>query len=283
MSYDGSSLSLHQLVNRPRADVEADIKLRSRSQYLGDQRALCWVLGRYMMFVDTTDVGFATHILMRGVWELWLTEYMIRTIRQGWTVLDVGANFGYYSLLLSDLVGHTGRCIAFEPNPAVAPVLADTLSVNGFDDRCQVRKVALSHSPGESFFYQPKNEPKNARLVDEIDQNVVDQGQGTYVRVPVAPLDIEFRDRVDFIKIDAEGAEGAIIQGMANVLRAHRPLLLIEYNIARMSDPSAPLDLLLEIYGCLRHLECDGQVYALTKEQVLNERQGSDWLLVMEP
>jgi FkbM family methyltransferase len=283
VSYDGSSLSLHQLVNRPRADVEADIKLRSRSQYLGDQRALCWVLGRYMMFVDTTDVGFATHILMRGVWELWLTEYMIRTIRQGWTVLDVGANFGYYSLLLSDLVGHTGRCIAFEPNPAVAPVLADTLSVNGFDDRCQVRKVALSHSPGESFFYQPKNEPKNARLVDEIDQNVVDQGQGTYVRVPVAPLDIEFRDRVDFIKIDAEGAEGAIIQGMANVLRAHRPLLLIEYNIARMSDPSAPLDLLLEIYGCLRHLECDGQVYALTKEQVLNERQGSDWLLVMEP
>jgi FkbM family methyltransferase len=283
VSYDGSSLSLHQLVNRPRADVEADIKLRSRSQYLGDQRALCWVLGRYMMFVDTTDVGFATHILMRGVWELWLTEYMIRTIRQGWTVLDVGANFGYYSLLLSDLVGHTGRCIAFEPNPAVAPVLADTLSVNGFDDRCQVRKVALSHSPGESFFYQPKNEPKNARLVDEFDQNVVDQGQGTYVRVPVAPLDIEFRDRVDFIKIDAEGAEGAIIQGMANVLRAHRPLLLIEYNIARMSDPSAPLDLLLEIYGCLRHLECDGQVYALTKEQVLNERQGSDWLLVMEP
>jgi len=281
--YDGSRLSLHRIVGRPYEEVLADVQLRCSSQYLGDKKALCWVLGRYMMFVDTTDVGFATHVLMRGAWEMWLTDYMIRTIQHGWIVLDVGANFGYYSLLLSDLVGHSGQCIAFEPNPEVAPILRSTLAVNGFSDRCEVREVALSDSAGESFFYQPKGEPKNARLVDQIDQQAVDHDWGTFTKVPVSPLDIEYRGRVDFIKIDAEGAEDAIIRGMINVMRAHKPRLLIEYNVVRMADPRTPLEILIDIYGRLRHLDVDGKVYDLDVQRVLIENRGSDWLLVLEP
>ena len=277
----GSLLPLSRLISGKREDVQNEIRRRCTSNYLGNREALCRALGRYSMFVNTDDVGFATHIMMSGAWEMWLTEHMVRTIKPGWTTIDVGANFGYYSLMISDLVQHTGRCIAFEPNPNVARLLRQTLSVNGFADRSDVREVALSGEEGASYFYLPHNEPKNARLVPEIDHWAVEQNLGVFINVPTMTLDAAAPDRVDFIKIDAEGAEGAIINGMMGLLKRDRPEMVIEYNCARMADPRSPLERLLSVYGSMQSLEMDGEVYSTTIDQILSERVGQDWLLVL--
>jgi FkbM family methyltransferase len=72
----------------------------------------------------------------------------------GFWVLDIGANFGYYSLLFSDLVGM--GCLAFEPNPQVAAKLRKSLSINGFDGRADVKEVALGReAAGEVRFFIP--------------------------------------------------------------------------------------------------------------------------------
>ena len=122
---------------------EAEIRTRCRSQYLGDYEILCRCLGRYSMFLDTRDVGFASHILMDGFWEYWVTRFMVEIIQPDFRVLDIGANFGYYSLLLSDLVGSNGFCLAVEPNPQVARKLKKNLAINGFASRSKVLALAL--------------------------------------------------------------------------------------------------------------------------------------------
>ena len=133
---DGDALlfDIWKLVQQPkieRAQNEAAIRGLCRNAYLGDHTSLCRVLGRYKMFVDTRDIGIASHLLLDGFWEMWVTEEMLRHVRQGMTVLDIGANLGYFSLLLADLTGPRGRVIAFEPNPLMSSLARRSIEVNG--------------------------------------------------------------------------------------------------------------------------------------------------------
>src|SRR5271165_2925357 len=71
----------------------------TKSIYLGDHLALAQVLDRFKMYVDTRDIGIAPHLLMGGHWEMWITKLFCDLLQPGMTVVDVGANFGYYTLL----------------------------------------------------------------------------------------------------------------------------------------------------------------------------------------
>jgi hypothetical protein len=96
-----------------------------------DDRVLCKVLGKYLMWVDALDQGLSPHLIFQGFWEMWITAAMARFVRRGTTVVDVGANVGYYTLLLADAVGPQGRVVAFEPNPPIAEKLRMTDANNG--------------------------------------------------------------------------------------------------------------------------------------------------------
>jgi len=95
-----------------RAQAEQEIRARTQAVYLGDHLALVRVLGQAKMFLSTTDAGFASHVMLDGFWEIWLTLFFARVIAPGMTVIDVGANFGYYTLLFGRAVGPSGRVIA---------------------------------------------------------------------------------------------------------------------------------------------------------------------------
>lgn len=89
-----------------RGEAEAYISARTRFAYLGNNRGLGVVLAKYKMHLDTTDQGFAPHMIFDGYWEYWLTRFLADQIKPGDNVCDVGANMGYYSVLMSELVGH---------------------------------------------------------------------------------------------------------------------------------------------------------------------------------
>ena len=110
----------------------------------------------------------------------------------------------------------------------------------------------------------------------------LDHIPGTLHRVAQLPIDTLVADqrRIDFIKIDVEGAEEAVIAGMLATLRRDRPLLVLEFNAARARDPGALLATLCAIYGTPRHLDLHGNVFETTPERLLRERFATDWLLV---
>jgi FkbM family methyltransferase len=228
------------------------------------------------MFLRSTDLGFASHVMFDGYWESWLTQFLAQRLQPGMTVIDVGANFGYYSLLFSDAVGPRGRVLAIEPVPDTASLLGDSLELNGFWNTAAVHKCAVGADAGATIrLFVPAREPKNASILknDALAQNEIE--------VPSTTLDALLKDlpRVDLIKIDADGSEQAIIDGMPETLQKHRPSMVLEYNATRCTDPGRVVAALLSTYGRARYIGFDGHLHEVSREALCDKRHLDDWLL----
>ena len=223
-----------ELTQRPRYVNEAIVRSLCYNAYLGQDNALCRVLGRYHMFIDTADVGLSSHLLTHGYWEMWHTEAMVDLIKPGMTAVDVGANLGYFTLLMGELVGSEGRVHAFEPNPAIAERLRNSVDINGFGTRSVIHEMALSNSSGEAELIIPRHEPKNGHIVPL--RPSTDGTRITTIRLDAVPELLS----ADFMKIDVEGAEELVWQGMGGLLKSSRPLtVILEFTLGRYKDPKA--------------------------------------------
>ena len=274
-------LDIDEFAYRSKRTLEALCRARTQSAYVGESEALCRILGRYKLFADTRDSGLCAHLLLDGFWEMGLTMHIARTVRTGMTAIDVGANFGYYTILFGALVGETGHVFAIEPAPATAALLRRSVELNGFQDFTTVVEAAAgAGDAADLLLHVPAREPKNAQLVTSA--AVVESAGGTVHRVAEIRLDrlLAERHRVDFIKIDAEGAEEAVIAGALATLRRDRPQLVLEFNAARARDPDRLLGLLGDIYGGPRYLDLQGNVRDTTPSRLVSERFGIDWLVV---
>jgi FkbM family methyltransferase len=265
-----------------RAQLEEAIRSRTRAVYLGDDTALCRILGCYKFFVSTKDIGFGSHVMLDGFWEIWLTQFMARHVKPGMQVIDIGANFGYYSLLLCDLVSESGNCLSIEPNPAVAECLRASLSINGFASRSTVANCALGDgsAPAARLFI-PYREAKNARIVSS--SEAIDSRLGSAIDVPYTTVDricAEMK-RIDFIKIDAEGSEALIFQGMDAILTRHNPDLILEFNYVRYPKPAEFIAKIVSHYPVLRYLDFDSEIKALSESRLATDNLGEDWLLFL--
>jgi FkbM family methyltransferase len=270
---------VHEISSFLRPEGEARIRRLCQAVYLGDNEVLARCLGRYKMFLDSRDTGFAPHIMLDGYWEFWITRFVVRAVRPGMTVVDVGANFGYYSVLLADLIGDAGRLVAVEPNPHVAAKLRKTLSINGFDGRATVREVALTQAAdGKIAFFMPAGQPLNSRVVPP--DSACEGGETITVGATNIDALCAKLDRVDFIKVDAEGAEAGIIEGMKETIARHRPTLLLETNAARGYDIAAVHALLAKSYPSIGYLDVDSRIKPATARDLQTVHVGEDWMLV---
>ena len=106
---------------------------------------------------------------------------------------------------------------------------------------------------------------------------------GAVIKVPVTTLDrlSGTCSRVDFIKIDAEGAEEAIIEGMGETIARHKPMLVVEFNPGRYVDARGFLERLAGIYGSLRRLDFSGEAIPMKSDDLLTNYGGDDSLLVL--
>ena len=253
------------------------VRERVQTLYLGDGIMLARVLGRHKMFLHTSDRGFGCHIAMDGFWEIWVTQFFARMLKPGMVAVDVGANYGYYTLLFGDAVTSSGRVLAVEPNPHAASLLRETLLLNGFSGHTSVVEAALG-PPGlaESRLFMPNGEPKNALLVDH---DILSGGE--IVTVAVTTLDALTADfpHVDLVKIDAEGGEIGILAGMRELIKRHRPNLVLEFNAARYPDARDFLNDLLIAYGQVFVVGFDGIAEPVEPEVILSSRLGEDWIL----
>jgi FkbM family methyltransferase len=272
----GTLFEISRLRTHPRSENEAIIRSLCRNAFLGNATSLCSVLGRYRMFVDSEDIGLSVHLLMDGYWEMWTTEAMARFVKPGMMVADIGANLGYFAVLLGELVGPAGWVHAFEPNPAIATLLRRSVNINVGQPRTTVHEVALWDHDGEAVLRVPHLEPKNATLTNphESPENVP---------VQVRRLDsYPELHNLDFIKIDVEGAEEATWRGMHALLGSGRPLtILLEFQAIRYQDPGAFIDLMLSSGFSLSLVTQDKRLVALDKESLLALAGHQDQMLLL--
>lgn len=72
--------------------------------YLGNDMILSRFLTKYMCYVDSQDMSLTPHLCLNAYWESWITQAMVRILERGFYYLDIGANCGYYSLIMGDVV-----------------------------------------------------------------------------------------------------------------------------------------------------------------------------------
>jgi FkbM family methyltransferase len=173
------------------------------------------------------------HVFVSGSYEESTAHLVSRLVPPGSTVVDVGANVGFYTLLLSRLVGPTGRVIALEPMPLALTRLRRHLSMNRVSN-VEVHAVAAAADRRRaSFFLGPAEHTSISSLRRRADS--------TEITVDCAPLDdlVEGEARVELIKIDAEGAEGEVLAGAARTLDRG-----VRHIIAEVNDTEWPARLL---------------------------------------
>jgi FkbM family methyltransferase len=263
--------------------VEAEAAMRARCMVVpvDATTALCRILGRHKMFVDRRDAGFAPHLMFEGYWEYWLTEFIWRNVTQGQVVLDVGANHGYYTVLMADLVGAAGRVHAFEPNPRLVDLLGRTVALNGFWGTVQVHPAAVADAAGPAMtFAATEAEPKNGRLLMPGEE----APGATLTEVPVLTLDDAVPGPVDFVKIDVEGAEELAWRGMQGLIgRSPGIRIVLEFNPGRCRDAAGTLAEIAARFP-LREIGFDARAHPCTAEEVLGRSEDTLlYLSALEP
>lgn len=172
----------------------------------------------------------STAIRKYGYWEPHETRLLFDLVKPGQVAVDVGANIGYHSMLLGALVGPGGRVYSFEPAHDNLGLIDANVALNGLSNITTI-PAAVSDRAG----YVGLNHYPLSRSCDSI---VDIEGAGFAAKsiVPSATLDgLESVgvDRVDFLKIDIQGAELKALQGARDMLERNRGRLtmLLEYNV----------------------------------------------------
>lgn len=271
---------LRALAQENRTQVEAYLEGRSRAVPFGDHRLICRVLGTFFMLVDTRDLSLAPHLALSGYWEFWISVAMARRIKPGMHCIDVGANFGYFTVLLAALVKETGTVQAWEPQHKVRECLESTLALNGFQNRVEVVPAAASNKSGDAVLWTPTHFWGSTRVVQHDDTKT--EGERCELRTiddSWSPGDGTMRP-LDFIKIDAEGHEPEVWEGLT-VLRKASPRMqaLIEFTPSCYADPAGFLQKLRADGFRLSIVQTDGDLKSVEDAEILAcERFEMLWL-----
>lgn len=152
-----------------------------------------------------------------GNYEPLHTEWIVKTLSIGGRFVDVGANFGYFASLASRIVGPTGRVFAFEPSPIAGRSLQAMIDDNQITNM-ELCRAAVGQCPGEIEIHLPP-----ADEVVHSPSAFVTDPCFTPCRVPMVSLDsypgLNDGKPIDLIKIDVEGYEPNVIEGMRSLIR----------------------------------------------------------------
>ena len=199
------------------------------ARLFGDVRA-SWILRRPFLgctiFVDVSRSSVQRLIYLEG--ERFVAERpLVRELaRAGYTVVDVGANIGYYTLLFESVIGPSGRIIAFEPEPDNLVELRANVNRNGLNN-VTIHPYAVGSCGGTVSFARGINGG-----VRENEESVA----GDAVQVPMVTLDDALTGPVDLIKVDVEGYEEEVLLGAVKTLQACRPALFVEIHPRLMTS-----------------------------------------------
>lgn len=178
----------------------------------------------FKLFIDPKDQGVAQYLLLYGVFGEYETKLVKDLVKPGMTVVDVGANIGYFTVIFSKLVGNTGKVYAFEPDPYNYDILSKNIKLNNLSNVILIPK-ALSNFPGKIKLFLDKTNLGNMSFAA---QNISDDGGE--IEVEAVTLDSYLGgQKVDFIKIDVQGAEGLVLGGAKNTLNNNHLKILTEF------------------------------------------------------
>lgn len=191
-------------------------------------------------------------------------QFLLRHMPSDGLFLDVGANVGYFSLLLAQ-VAPASRVISLEPNPPIAALLEESIARNKLGSRISLHRVAAADTAGTLQFGVDPDNTGHSRLANE--HHAGSLTVETVVLDEWLPPLLEGRP-LSLVKIDVEGAECRVLRGMNRLIAEHRPAIVVEgydEHLREFGDSLADLRALLVQAGYEEALPSDGNLYVLPR------------------
>jgi FkbM family methyltransferase len=169
------------------------------------------------------DSGISRELALHRVHEPLATRLLLETLKPGMNVIDIGSNIGYYALLEARLIGPQGLVIAIEPMQENARQLIRNIQTNGYRN-ILVHEFAIANRNGTADMHV--SEKSNWHCLSAV------PGTGKKRQVPISTLDKLLASlrlaRVDLMRMDLEGYEIEVLEGMQSALQIYGPRLLVE-------------------------------------------------------
>ncbi len=208
--------------------------MRKPAVYIGNDRVLLWTKSGFKMFVDSRDVSIAPHLILEGAYEEHTEAVLRRILKPGMHAVEIGANVGLFTLLIARCVGERGSVYAFECDPVLARIARDNLEVNGLGDIGTIDDRAVSKTDGTLEFRAALRHRGGGTLVHGLQQiPQLTEAERETIKVQATTLDrflYGYDRKIDFLKIDAEGAEADIVRGGQKIF----------------GDPTYPITVMIE-------------------------------------
>lgn len=250
--------------------------------YLSSKEVMVKIFSGAKMFLDTTDRGLVPHLMMDGEWEHDVTHAWLSVLKPGDTVLDIGANFGYFSVLAAQQTNRDCKIVLFEANPNLIPFLDRTMKVNSFDNISAIENLAVSNKKDKIKLNVLRDFIASSSVLDLEAINKSSTHQKYEVEqvfeVDAVTVDAYCRENkiatVDMIKMDIEGYEDIAYEGMRKTIqKSPRATLFIEFTKSSYSDAKKFYNMLLNDFG---------HVYVINQDGTLSKQQNVDFEQVVK-
>ena len=185
------------------------------------------------------------------IWEPFETRLFVDLLKPGDVVVDVGANLGYFSIIAAALVGDTGRVFAFEPDPDNYALVQANITLNDFGDRITAEAAGLSDQDQGGRLYLSEDNLGDHRIFPGADARnscAIQLLNGSDFLGPRV-------SRIDFLKVDTQGSEHAVIAGLMPLLTGlpKAPQILVELTPFSLRQAGSSGRQLIELLTQLNH------------------------------
>ena len=174
-----------------------------------------------------------THLYWTGEYEIWDARRFCAWVRPDTVLLDIGANFGYYSISMASAMHGKGHVFAFEPCATTLSRLRTNIALNHLESIITPIPYGLSDKAGSGFLERDSSNSGAATISPK--------GTGEAIG-----LDMHELSRVDMIKIDVEGNELRVLEGGRTTISQHSPLMMIEFNSSALEKAGSSVAQLSE-------------------------------------
>ncbi len=233
---------------------------------LGINRFVMHSVFDYQMYLDIYDNGLSKQLIKYRRREMDHKYILDKVLGKGSTVLDIGANIGYYALMELNLIGPSGHLIAVEPSPSNVELLNKNLELNSKLDNSRVVAGAISSTTGKEKFYLAHASNLNTfhnygTVAQHLSGETIEVN--TFRVADVLTKD-EMEKGLDLIRMDVEGHEVDVLNGMMDVIESGilSPAIIFETHISRYTkenDMAATLQKLFNYGYCVKYMASSWQ------------------------
>jgi FkbM family methyltransferase len=199
-------------------------------------------------------------------------DFLTAAVKQGDTVLDVGAHIGLFAVIASKLTGANGKVIAFEPAPATFNLLQQTVKINKAANIITTIQKAVGSEPGKTTFFISDSVADNSNsLVSYLGDRPLNG-----IDIDITSIDTiateKKLEKINFIKIDVEGAEYDTLRGAAVTFKTFRPHAIVAIHPVPIVAKGDKLEAIYDLIVSLNYrITLDGK--DLSREAFLQNRE----------